>query len=109
MGATLKSRIPQIITAAEARVAAANLATAERIADGARGLVSRVSDDLHDAIHTEPDQDGVAVVAGDDQIFYGHLVEFGSVHAAPHPFLVPAAEAERGTHARAIAKAYIGL
>jgi hypothetical protein len=35
------------------------------------------------------------VVAGDDDVFYGHMVEHGTTHSAPHPFRVPAAEEAR--------------
>jgi HK97 gp10 family phage protein len=33
------------------------------------------------------------VVAGDDDVFYGHFVENGTVKQPPRPFLIPALEA----------------
>jgi glycosyltransferase involved in cell wall biosynthesis len=35
------------------------------------------------------------VRAGSTEVFYGHIVEHGSTHTAPHPFLIPALEASR--------------
>ena len=36
-----------------------------------------------------------AVIAGDFDAFYGHIVEHGSTQNPPHPFLIPAFEAVR--------------
>jgi hypothetical protein len=36
-----------------------------------------------------------AHVIADSDVFYGHLVEHGTSHSAPHPFLVPSLEANR--------------
>jgi HK97 gp10 family phage protein len=51
---------------------------------------------LRDAIHLERDAEGsYRVVAGDERLFYGHIIEFGSVDLSPRPFLLPALEAAR--------------
>jgi len=52
---------------------------------------------LRDAIHLERDDttDGWLVVARNHDVFYGHMVEHGTVHSAPRPFLVPALEQNR--------------
>jgi hypothetical protein len=36
------------------------------------------------------------VVAGNEDVFYGHIVEHGGAHSAAQPFMVPAAEDSRG-------------
>lgn len=53
---------------------------------------------LVEAIHVDDSQAPFleyAVVAGDHKVFWGHLVELGTSHSAPHPFLVPALEESR--------------
>jgi len=94
MPARLTSRIPQII--AEVRPDLIDGATelAERIATGAKDRVPVETGALRDAIHVVVEDDSVAVVAGDSDAFYGHMVENGTVKAPAHPFLVPAFEAE---------------
>ena len=74
--------------------------TAEVVEKGAKSRVPIDSGDLRDAIHVEPVEDGYAVVAGDSDVFYGHIVENGSVNVPPRPFLVPALEAERDNIAK---------
>lgn len=69
---------------------------AEAIDAGAKGRAPVATGALRDAIHTEKRAEGsYAVVAGDSKVFYGHLVEHGTTKAPAHPFLIPAAEAER--------------
>lgn len=68
---------------------------AEAIEVGAKSRVPVDSGDLRNSIHTERIDDGYAVVAGDSDVFYGHIVEHGSTRTAPRPFLIPAAEAVR--------------
>jgi HK97 gp10 family phage protein len=91
-----RSRLPKI--------AAELVATMDGIAEGGAMFVSerakqRVPVDtgkLRDAIHVERDEfASYAVVAGNSKAFYGHIVEHGSVHTPPHPFLVPALEESR--------------
>lgn len=94
----LKSRIPQIVAELSVKSDLIVSASARRIAEGARERVRIGPSDphLYDAIHVDDDGTGEAsVVAGDDDTFYGHMLEFGTSHAAPYPFLIPAAEAER--------------
>lgn len=95
MPATLKSRFPTIIAQLRPRVSMAVKESAQEIEAGAKERVHVDTGDLREAIHVE--RVGVAeyaVVAGDDDVFYGHLEEFGTIHSSPHPFLIPAAEAE---------------
>lgn len=48
---------------------------------------------LRDAIHTDHEARGeYAVVAGNGDVFYGHIVEHGSVKTPARPFMVPAAD-----------------
>jgi HK97 gp10 family phage protein len=95
----LQSRLSQI--AAEIPVAADAVieANAELLKVKAKERVPVGPGEVHlrDHIHTERgDSPGEwYVVAGDGEVFYGHIVEHGSVHSAPHPFLIPAAEEVR--------------
>lgn len=94
-----KSRIPGIVVELALKLDAVGRSTAESIADGARARVPVGAPNVHlkDAIRVKDGQ-GVGefqVLAGDGDTFYGHIVENGSVHAAPRPFLVPAAEEAR--------------
>lgn len=95
-----KSRLPRIAAKLDDYVDAGVRDVADDIARDARGRVPVASGDLRDAIHVE-DVEGVAgqyrVLAGDDDVFYGHLVEFGTSHTAPRPFLLPAAEGRRAS------------
>lgn len=95
MPATLKSRIPEITASLTPRTREALRPGAEMISVEAKGRVPVETGALRNAIHVEPDQAGWAVVAGDQKAFYGHIVENGSVHAPPHPFLVPALESQK--------------
>lgn len=95
MAVTLKSRIPLIIGELDDRLLEAVTELAERIVAGAKDRVPVDTGALRDAIHVRVKGHDVAVVAGDDEAWYGHIVENGSVKMPPHPFLVPAYEAER--------------
>lgn len=96
MPATLESRFPQIIAELRPKVSAAVKTSAESIAENAKTKVADpapVGEGLRAAIHVErEDVAEYSVVAGDEKVFYGSMVEFGTSHSAPHPFLVPAAE-----------------
>jgi HK97 gp10 family phage protein len=110
MSATLKSRFPQIIASIRPRVSVAVKESADAIKEGAQERVPRDTEDLYHAIHVE--RVGVAeysVVAGDDDVFYGHMVEDGTAHSAPRPFLVPAAEVERPLAEARVTAALRGL
>lgn len=84
-------------------------AAAEIVAAKARELVPVGPGEIHlrDRIHVEEadDGDGWFVVAGDNEAWYGHIVEHGGAHSAPHPFLVPAGEQSRGEIAALMAAA----
>ena len=96
MSVKLTSHIPRISTEIHVRVAAATEAGAKLIEEAAKERVPVKTGALRDAIHTEFKGDADwAVVAGNRDAFYGHMVEFGTTHSPAHPFLVPAAEARR--------------
>jgi HK97 gp10 family phage protein len=90
-----RSRLPLIAGKLEAEMRAAELAGAHLIEQRAKQRVPVNTGRLRDAIHVESDDDGAAVVAGDTEAFYGHIVEHGGVRQAAHPFLIPAAEESR--------------
>lgn len=80
---------------------------AQAIAAGAKSRAPVDSGDLRDSIHVEHVDEGVyAVVAGDSDVFYGHMVENGTVRTPAHPFLVPAAEAEKDNLDELVRRAY---
>jgi HK97 gp10 family phage protein len=95
MPATLKTRLDGIALELQPRVAAAAKAGAEIIAEQAQqNLVTGGhirEDKLGPAVHVEREGAGeYSVVAGDDDVFYGHMLEHGTTRAQPYPFLVPA-------------------
>lgn len=89
------SRITRINAEFEQRMQDIAQDAANAIASAAKARVPVDSGDLRDAIHVEVEPDGFAVVAGTDDVFYGHMVENGTVRQPPRPFLTPATEAER--------------
>lgn len=105
----LTSRLPQIAASLPSRMKAVAEAGAEKIAEDAKARVHVDSGALRDAIHVDSQPEGVYVVAGDTDAFYGHLEEFGSSHSAPHPFLVPALEENVAGIERMAAGALKGL
>ncbi len=110
MPARLRSRFPAIAAELKPRVDLALKEAAEAIARDAKQRVPVASGQLRDAIHVE--RKGLAeyeVVAGDDDAFYGHIVEHGGRHSAPQPFLVPAAESQRERLAELARAALSGL
>lgn len=103
MTVTLKSRLPQIASELQARVSAGTKAGAAIIEARAKERVPVRSGRLKDAIHTEFKGSGDwSVVAGNRDVFYGHLIEFGTTRAPAHPFLVPALESSRAEVEKAI-------
>jgi HK97 gp10 family phage protein len=92
---SLTSRFPQIAASLQPRVTAALREAADEVADEARGRVVVASGDLRDSIHVDQDGDDVYVVVGNDDVYYGHLVEFGTAKVPARPFLVPSLEAKR--------------
>lgn len=91
----LKSRIPEIAKALEPAIHEAVKEAADTIRDAAKERVPVRTGRLRRAIHTEEAPEGAYVIAGDSQAWYGHLVEHGTSHSPPHPFLVPAFEENR--------------
>jgi HK97 gp10 family phage protein len=93
----LVSRIPEIIAKLDPETLQGVRDAADEIVEGAQERVKQVSGDLHDSIHVEIDGMETRVVAGNSKVWYGHIVEHGSVQqdAGPRPFLIPAYEAVR--------------
>ena len=83
MPATLKSRLPQIIPEMAAKVSAIHVERA-----GAAEY---------------------AVVAGDEDVFWGHFLEHGTTKMAAQPFLIPAAEGRIGDIEAAVTAVLRGL
>lgn len=102
------SGIPRKLSGLAARVEAANKRTADRVADRAKQNVPRATGALHGSIRTVKASGGYVVRAGNRNVFYGHLVEFGTVKMPARPFLVPAAEAERDGHQLMVKRALDG-
>lgn len=94
-------RLPEIIRELETEVEkAVREAVEELVVPTAKALVPKDEGYLAEAIHTELALEGLYVVAGgrvagDRDVFYGHMVEHGTTHSAPRPFLVPALEMHR--------------
>lgn len=88
------SRIPTVMTLLEARLEAVAEKAADEVVAEAQRRVPYKSGNLHDAIHKEagPLPGEYVVLAGDSEVFYGHLVEHGTVKTGAQPFLIPAAE-----------------
>jgi hypothetical protein len=116
----LHSRLAQIAAELQPAVLEAINAAAELVqAEAQDRCPVGATGNLKQSIHIEPgDVPGeVFVVAGDRQVFYGHLVEHGhrqegGSNVPPHPFLLPSLESQRetiiGLVDRAIAKAVVG-
>lgn len=96
MAATLKSRFPQIAAEIVPRVGQAVAQAADVVVERASARApdrTPLGVGLVASIHKErrgPAE--YAVIAGDDDVFYGHMVEFGTTKMSARPFLVPAAE-----------------
>jgi len=100
MSATLKSRLPEIAEELRPKVSAAIKEGAQLVAAEARVRVPIGPPEVHiknDIRVTRVGPAEYAVLAGDDNTFYGHMIEWGTSHSAPRPFLVPALEANRQT------------
>lgn len=113
MPTTLESRFPMIVAELRLRVSAAVKASAEMIAEDAKMKVADpapVGVGLRAAIHVErEDVAEYSVVAGNDDVFYGHMVEHGTSHSAPHPFLIPAKEENTAEAVGLVSAALKGL
>lgn len=92
MPVELKSRLPEIALELGPLTSEGLNEGAKLIVEAAKQRVPVESGRLRDAIHIEDEGQGIAVVAGNNEAFYGHMVEHGTTHSPPHPFLVPAFE-----------------
>ncbi len=99
MPIVFKNRFPEIMAELPARVDAAIASGAKVVEERARVRVPDAppyGEGLVSAIHTERQGMGdYRIVGGDGDAWYGHFLEFGTSHSAPHPFLVPALEESR--------------
>lgn len=93
----LTSRIPEITVEIELIARETEDVGADAVMADAKARVPVRTGALRDAIHKDRQSDGVYVVAGDTEAFYGHMVEHGTSRTPPHPFLVPAVEENRAT------------
>lgn len=96
---TLKSRLPEIAAELRPEVGKAVKWGAERVAEDAAARLPLGPPEIHLAERIHVERRGpaeYAVVAGDEEAYYGHILEQGSVKMAPHPFLVPALEGRVG-------------
>jgi HK97 gp10 family phage protein len=108
------SRIPQIASELAVAVDTALLAGAEKVRADAETRLEphRLSGALEDQIVVDDrKRAGIYVRAGDPKdpsfAFWGMLLEHGTEHSAPYPFLVPALEENR-EHITGEVKAAIG-
>lgn len=96
MAVLFRNRLPEIMAELPARIDLAMATGAKLVEQRAQVRAPDrppYGEGLVAAIHTE--REGIAeykVVLGDGDAWYGHLVEFGTSHSAPHPFGVPALE-----------------
>ena len=112
MAATLKSRFPEIVAELRPRVREATEKAAEMVAESARQKAPLGPGDVHLRDHISVEAEGPAgflVLAGNEDTFYGHMVEFGTSHSAPEPFLLPAAEENVDAAAALLTAALRGL
>lgn len=88
------SRIPWVMTMLEHRADQVAEKAAEKIVERAKEAVPVESGRLKESIHAEhTDVMEWTVYAGDESVWYGHLVEHGTNRMGARPFLLPAAEA----------------
>jgi HK97 gp10 family phage protein len=92
----LVSRIPQITRELRSDLDSGLKRGADLVAVAAEGRVSVRTGKLRASIHVA--KTGISeyeVIAGNDEVFYGNMVEHGTTHSAPQPFLVPSLEGSR--------------
>ena len=112
MPTRLESRFPQIAAELAPRVKEATKEAAEIVAEDARRRAPLGPGDMHLRDHITVEPEGIAgylVLAGNEETFYGHMVEFGTSHSAPQPFLLPAAEENVDTAAALVSAVLRGL
>ena len=98
----LYSRLGAIAAELPARVDAALVQGANLVAEDAERRLAphRHSGELEEQVHVDDQKRaGVYVTAGDPKdpsfAFWGHMLEHGTSHSPPYPFLVPALEANQ--------------
>lgn len=118
----LRRRLQAIPAATLAATAPALRKAAEQMADTMRGFVPVDTGELKESIvvtpagHTTPpySQPGgslavpanaVAVTVGNTDVRYGHLIEYGTSKAPPHPFFWPAVRLHQKQATRSIKRA----
>lgn len=104
-----KSRLPEIAAELLPRLEAAAAEAAGIIEQAAKARVPVDTGRLRNAIHVEHDDGGFAVIAGDTETFYGHIVEHGGNNTAARPFMIPALEESRGAIQKLAKTALSGL
>lgn len=105
-----KSRIPTITAAMIPRVDKSLRAGAEVVQSAAQERVPVDSGTLRAAIHVERDEElSWGVVAGDEKVFYGHIVEHGGTRTPAQPFLVPALQERAPEVVAAVRQAIDGI
>jgi len=92
-----RNRLPEIIATLDDELDDMANDLVKAVANEARLRVPFETGALQRAIHVERNGEGsYSVIAGDDDAWYGHIVEFGSVQSGPgQPFLLPALEHQR--------------
>lgn len=114
MSATLKSRLPEIAAELRPRVSAAIKEGAQAVATDAQDRVPVGPPDVHlrDNFHVTrlgPAEYEVSVGDRAGGPFYAHMVEHGTSHAAPRPFLIPALEANRSNVEQLVRASLVSL
>jgi HK97 gp10 family phage protein len=96
------SRIPQVVSELAVAVDNALLEGAEQVKEDAETRLAphRKSGELERQLHIDDRKKaGIYVIAGDPKdptfAFWGMLLEHGTSHSAPYPFLIPALEENR--------------
>lgn len=106
----LRSRLKTIARSLDEEIDPAIRLAAEAIEAAAKDRVPVATGALQNAIHVDKVAEGsYAVVAGDHDAFYGHIVEHGGTKTPAHPFLIPALEAERDNVDTLVRNAYRDL
>lgn len=98
----LRSRLPEITVEIEVIVNDRIERGAEAVKDRAEQRLEphRLTGRLQEATHVQEEPEGFYVVAGGktedgDDVFWGHMLEHGTSHSPPYPFLVPSLEENR--------------
>lgn len=102
MGATLHSRLPQIIARAEAKATTVVDTVGKAVAQSAQDKARRLSNDMAEGIEYENTGPGRGRVTAND--FKTHFHEYGTSKMSAQPMLGPAAEEWREPFKRLLAR-----